>query len=139
MSLNAGYQLQCVDTCCPPFDTFGASNIRRCQMACLARDHCQAASFHRSTSTCQLFSKILDQGGVLTADVDTTVMFVIYGTRIPFGKCEIEDSLRMKSSKICEIGSFDDETIFQLNEGKEKENCRQGTFDASLRSKRDVT
>ena len=124
MSLNAGYQLQCVNTCCPPFDTFGTSNIRRCQMACLARDHCQAASFHRSTSTCQLFSKMPDQVGSLIADEDTTVMFVIYGTRIPSGKCEIEDSLKIKSSKMCEISSFGDETIFHLNEEKEKGNCR---------------
>ena len=57
-------------------------------MACLAQDQCQAASFHQSTSTCQLFSNIPNEGGGLTANVGTKTMFVIFETRMPPDTCD---------------------------------------------------
>ena len=86
MSVMVGRQFQCVNECCAPSVTVSVSNIRRCQMACLARDQCQVANYQQSTSTCQLFSNTLNQAGNLAIDVSTTTIFVILETRISSGK-----------------------------------------------------
>ena len=85
MSTMNGWQFQCVYTTCIPFVTLTMPNIRRCQMMCLAQIHCEAVSFHRSTSTCQLFADISYQNGYMLADLDTVSMIVLAGTRIPPG------------------------------------------------------
>jgi hypothetical protein len=88
MSITAGWRFQCVNTTCTPFVNVGATSVHRCEIACLAQDQCQAASFQQATSTCQLFSNSLNQQNNLTVDVGTTTMMVISGTRMPSGKCE---------------------------------------------------
>ena len=86
MSVMAGWKFGCIDNTCPPFSTVGASNVRRCQMACLAQDQCRTASFQQSTATCQLFSNSPDQRGNLITDADTTTMMALPETRMPTGK-----------------------------------------------------
>ena len=85
MSSMKGWQFQCATTTCLPFNTLTTSNIRRCQMACLAQTQCEAATFQQSTLTCQLFSNIQSQLGNMLANVDTMTMIVKFGTRIPAG------------------------------------------------------
>ncbi|CAF4244244.1 unnamed protein product, partial [Adineta steineri] len=83
MSLMIDSKFQCANTTCFPFISVITSNIRNCQVACLAESQCIAATFHRSTSGCELFDNMLNQNGNMLADVDSTSMNVISGTRFP--------------------------------------------------------
>ncbi|CAF4119470.1 unnamed protein product, partial [Adineta steineri] len=85
MSLIPDAKFQCANTTCLPFINVITSNIRNCQVACLAQSQCTAATFHRSTSNCELFDNMLNQNGTMLADVDATSMNVISGTRFPSG------------------------------------------------------
>jgi hypothetical protein len=85
MSLMTGWQFQCATTTCSPFVTVLVSNVRACQMACLAEVQCQAASFQQANSTCDLFTDISNQDENMSADVETVTMIVISGTRMPPG------------------------------------------------------
>ncbi|CAF4193612.1 unnamed protein product, partial [Adineta steineri] len=82
MSLIDGWEYQCVNTTCAPFATVVVSNIRMCQVTCLNEVQCKAASFHQSTSKCQLFSDIPDENGNMLANMETVTMFVIAQTRM---------------------------------------------------------
>ncbi|CAF4416899.1 unnamed protein product [Adineta steineri] len=86
MSLIPDSKFQCANTTCLPFINVITSNIRNCQVACLTQSQCKAATFHRSTSNCELFADISNQNGNMLADVDATSMNVISGTRFPSGK-----------------------------------------------------
>ncbi|CAF1118141.1 unnamed protein product [Adineta steineri] len=86
MSLIPDSKFQCANTTCLPFINVIKSNIRSCQVACLTQNQCRAATFHRSTSNCELFADILNQNGNMLADVDATSMNVISGTRFPSGQ-----------------------------------------------------
>ncbi|CAF4190228.1 unnamed protein product, partial [Adineta steineri] len=55
MTLMTDYRFQCANTTCLPFISIITSDIRSCQVACLAESQCIAATFHRSTSDCELF------------------------------------------------------------------------------------
>ncbi|CAF0846744.1 unnamed protein product [Adineta steineri] len=83
ISLIDGWEYQCVNTTCAPFATVVVSNIRMCQVACLNEVQCKAASFHQSTSKCQLFSDIPDENGNMLANMETVTMFVMAQTRMP--------------------------------------------------------
>ncbi|CAF1463399.1 unnamed protein product, partial [Adineta steineri] len=83
MSLMPDSTFECANTTCLPFDNVTTSNIRSCQLACLTQSQCTAATFHRSTSSCQLFNNMLNQNGNMLADVDATSINVISGTRFP--------------------------------------------------------
>jgi hypothetical protein len=85
MSIMTGWQFQCVNTTCLPFVTFDASDVRECQIACLAQAQCQAASFQQSTAICKLFSSIQNQSNNLIAQMETVTMIVMTETRIPSG------------------------------------------------------
>ncbi|UJR20188.1 hypothetical protein I4U23_023320 [Adineta vaga] len=83
ISLSNDWRFQCTNTTCPPFMTMNLSNIRLCQTTCLAQIQCQAATFYRSISSCQIFTNILNQQNNMVADAKAVTMFVISGTRIP--------------------------------------------------------
>ncbi|CAF0948119.1 unnamed protein product [Adineta steineri] len=83
MSVMTGYRFSCTNTTCLPFTNTFASYILKCQMACLAETQCQAASFHPSTSNCQLFVNISNQIGNIVPDMNTITMITIAGTRVP--------------------------------------------------------
>ncbi|CAF3852270.1 unnamed protein product [Adineta steineri] len=83
MSVMTGYRFSCTNTTCLPFTNTFASYILKCQMACLAETQCQAASFHPSSSNCQLFVNISNQIGNIVPDMNTITMITIAGTRVP--------------------------------------------------------
>ncbi|CAF1500149.1 unnamed protein product, partial [Adineta steineri] len=83
MSVMNGRRFQCANTTCLPFNTVRVSNMRNCQMTCLAQIFCEAASFYTTTSNCDLFSYISNQIGSMSADTNTVTMIVIASTRIP--------------------------------------------------------
>ncbi|CAF4166197.1 unnamed protein product [Adineta steineri] len=86
MSLIPDSKFQCANTTCLPFLNVITSNIKNCQVACLAQSQCRAATFHRSTTNCELFGDMLNQNGNMLADVDATSMDVISETRFPSGQ-----------------------------------------------------
>ncbi|CAF4075105.1 unnamed protein product [Adineta steineri] len=81
MSLMINSKFQCANTTCLSFNNVITSNIRNCQVACLTQSQCRAATFHQSTSNCELFDNILNQSGSMLADINTTSMNIISGTR----------------------------------------------------------
>ncbi|CAF0945371.1 unnamed protein product [Adineta steineri] len=83
MSLMPYSKFQCGNTTCLPFISVITTDIRNCQFACLGQSQCTAATFHRSTSNCELFDNMLIQNENILADVDATSMNVISGTRFP--------------------------------------------------------
>ncbi|CAF1390303.1 unnamed protein product [Adineta steineri] len=85
MSLTPDSKFHCASTTCLPFISFITSNIRNCQLASLTQSQCTAATFHRSTSNCELFGDMLNQNGNILADVDATSINVISETRFPSG------------------------------------------------------
>ncbi|CAF1096536.1 unnamed protein product [Adineta steineri] len=85
MSLMRGQKFQCASTPCLPFANIVTLTIIKCQMACLAQIHCRAASFHQSTSNCDLFTDMSNEISNMTTDTDITTMIVIAGTRYPPG------------------------------------------------------
>jgi hypothetical protein len=85
MSIMSGWQFQCTNTTCLPFVTVTTSDIRDCQLTCLAQVQCQAASFQQTTSSCKLFTNIQNQNGNMFADVETVTMIVMSETQMPLG------------------------------------------------------
>ncbi|CAF4187303.1 unnamed protein product, partial [Adineta steineri] len=83
MSTKAGWQFECSNSNCSPLAVVIVSNIRQCQMACLAQVHCKAISFHKSSSNCELFADISNQNGNLVSNADIITIIVMDGTRIP--------------------------------------------------------
>ncbi|CAF3314049.1 unnamed protein product, partial [Rotaria sp. Silwood2] len=77
MSLIPDSKFQCANTTCLSVINVITSNIKKCQVACLTQSQCRAATFHRSTSNCELFGDMLNQNGNMLTDVDTTSMNVI--------------------------------------------------------------
>ncbi|CAF4076497.1 unnamed protein product [Adineta steineri] len=86
MSIIPDSKFQCANTTCLPFISVTTTDIRNCQFACLGQSQCIAATFHRSTSDCELFDNMLNQNGNMLADVDATSMDIITGTRFPPGQ-----------------------------------------------------
>ena len=85
MSIMKNSLFQCASTTCLPFITLTVSTVRQCQMACLANNRCQAASFHQTNSNCELFDNIASQNGNMTAQTNIVTMIAISGTRVPPG------------------------------------------------------
>ncbi|CAF4051526.1 unnamed protein product [Adineta steineri] len=85
MSLMRGSKFQCANTTCLPFINFVTRTILNCQAGCLAVVQCAAASFHRSTSNCELFTDMSNEIANMQADTDIISMIVIAGTRSPPG------------------------------------------------------
>ncbi|CAF1054051.1 unnamed protein product [Adineta steineri] len=83
MSKINGWQFQCANTTCLPFITVTVSNMIKCQTNCLAQIHCRAVTFHKSISTCQLFTDIINQNSNMLTNTDTISATVILQTRIP--------------------------------------------------------
>ncbi|CAF0764088.1 unnamed protein product [Adineta steineri] len=83
MSSMRGSKFQCGNTTCLPFVNLITTTIMKCQMACLAQIYCRAASFHQSTSNCELFTDISNEIPHIVTDTDITTMIVIAGTRSP--------------------------------------------------------
>ena len=86
MSMRNGWVFQCANTTCPPSTILSIPNVRSCQMACLNQVSCQAASFQRSTSSCQLFAYNLNQDESVSTNVEIVTMIVMPGTRVPSGE-----------------------------------------------------
>ncbi|CAF4218750.1 unnamed protein product [Adineta steineri] len=86
MFLIPDSKFQCANTTCLPFINIITSNVRNCQVVCLTQSQCRAATFHRSTSNCELFADMLNQNENILADDDATSMNVIRGTRFPPGQ-----------------------------------------------------
>ena len=85
MSIMNGYQFQCVNTTCSPFATVFVSDIRDCQFTCLSNERCSAATFHQSTSACELFTNASSNATLMFPQVQTTAMLVIPDTRTRAG------------------------------------------------------
>ncbi|CAF0780502.1 unnamed protein product [Adineta steineri] len=85
MSLMRNSKFQCANTTCVPFINFVTRTILNCQAGCLAVIQCATASFHRSTSNCELFTDMLNQNGNMLFDADIISMNVIAETRSPPG------------------------------------------------------
>ncbi|CAF1225795.1 unnamed protein product [Adineta steineri] len=92
MSIIPDSKFQCANTTCLPFISVTTTDIRNCQFACLGQSQCIAATFHRSTSDCELFDNMLNQNGNMLADVDATSMDIITGTRFPPGSVSISST-----------------------------------------------
>ncbi|CAF1480246.1 unnamed protein product [Adineta steineri] len=85
MSLMTGSKFECANTPCLPFANIITPTIMKCQMACLAQAYCRAASFHQSTSNCELFTDMSNEIANMVTDIDIISMIVITGTRFPPG------------------------------------------------------
>ncbi|CAF1652855.1 unnamed protein product, partial [Adineta ricciae] len=83
MSITNDHQLQCSNTTCLPFLTFIALDIHHCQIKCLTETPCEAATFHKVTSNCELLANISQTIGNMSVNLNTVTMIVINGTRIP--------------------------------------------------------
>ncbi|UJR24214.1 hypothetical protein I4U23_027181 [Adineta vaga] len=83
MSIMNGWEFQCANSTCLPFITTTAPNLLRCQIHCLGQPQCKAITFQQANLKCQLFINIVDQNSNLQANVETTTMIVISGTRMP--------------------------------------------------------
>ncbi|CAF1418976.1 unnamed protein product [Adineta steineri] len=83
MSVMPDSKFQCANTTCLPFISVITTDVRNCQFTCLGQSQCRAATFHRSTSNCELFNNTLNQNGSMLADVDTISIIVIDETRFP--------------------------------------------------------
>lgn len=82
-------QFQCITTTCLPYSNVMIPNIVQCQTSCLADVQCNAASFCRSNSTCQLFDNIPSQNISVETAIHIIAMVVISGTRKMPGEYEI--------------------------------------------------
>ncbi|CAF0916040.1 unnamed protein product [Adineta ricciae] len=85
MFVSMNSKFQCANTTCLPFIIIIPPNVLGCQVACLMRSQCKAATFYRSIMICQLFNDIIDLNGNMLIDTDATSMSVISGTRFPSG------------------------------------------------------
>ncbi|CAF1533832.1 unnamed protein product [Adineta ricciae] len=83
MFVNMNSKFQCANTTCLPFVIIVTSNVLGCEVACLMRSQCKAATFYRSITICQLFNDIIDLNGNMLIHTDATSMSVINGTRFP--------------------------------------------------------
>jgi hypothetical protein len=83
ISVLAGWQFQCSNTTCSPFNTVIVSSVRKCQMACLAQIQCRIANYYQSTSLCELFVQALNQNSNMSLNADAVAMIVMTETRIP--------------------------------------------------------
>ncbi|CAF0762109.1 unnamed protein product [Adineta steineri] len=86
ISLMIDSKFQCANTTCLPFVNVISTDIRNCQFACLGQSQCTAATFHQSTSDCELFDNMVNQNGNVLIDADTISMSVISQTRFPSGQ-----------------------------------------------------
>ena len=86
LSIMNEWQFQCATTTCSPYSTIIVSHIRRCQMDCLAQTQCEAASFHQSNLTCQLFENMSNSNITLETATDIITMIVVSGTRTSSGE-----------------------------------------------------
>ncbi|CAF0785587.1 unnamed protein product [Adineta steineri] len=89
MSIMSGWQFQCANTTCLPFATTRMLNIRNCQIACLDQVQCQAITFHQSSSSCELFSNILNQNRNMSINAGTITMIDMSGTRLSNGSITV--------------------------------------------------
>ena len=88
MLIRNDRQFPCVTTTCLPDATIIVSHIHDCRIKCLARTHCEAASFYQSNLTCQLFDNISSSNMTLEAATGTVTMIVVSSTRILAGESE---------------------------------------------------
>ena len=86
MSIMKGQLFQCANTTCPASASHTVPNERLCQIACLKEVSCQAASFQRSTSICELFAYVPNPNESISTNAEVITMLVMSGTRLPLGK-----------------------------------------------------
>ncbi|CAF1253184.1 unnamed protein product [Adineta ricciae] len=67
----------CSDPQCSPSTLVTVSNIRHCQMACLATIECRTVVFYHSNNQCQLFVDIATYMGSFSIQMDVETMIAI--------------------------------------------------------------
>ncbi|CAF1506607.1 unnamed protein product, partial [Rotaria sordida] len=83
MSMMIDQEFQYRSTSYQPFTIVTVSDVRDCQIACLAQVQCRTANFRKTTNQCQLFTIASSQTGIISANMGTAVMTIIDGTRVP--------------------------------------------------------
>ncbi|CAF1561242.1 unnamed protein product [Adineta ricciae] len=83
MSSMTDFQLQCANTTCLPLSTVGLSTVLQCEIACLAQNLCQVASFNKLLFICQLFTNMTYQTSTVIPQMNSILMIVISRTQIP--------------------------------------------------------
>ena len=76
LTVMNGQQFSCVNTTCMPFSSFAVLNSRRCQLACVNVNGCQAIGFHQSTARCDLFAGIVNQKKNFSLNPDVVTMIL---------------------------------------------------------------
>ena len=82
ISLNVDLEFQYINLSSQPLSISTASNVKLCQMLCLAEDRCRTINFRQFTERCELFIDIPGSGGHLSTSVGTVFMAVIDSTRM---------------------------------------------------------
>ncbi|CAF4020157.1 unnamed protein product [Adineta steineri] len=77
------FEHQCGNTSCSSLATTTERNVRRCQMTCLSTRLCEGASFHQSSSNCQLFSYLPNSDVNMLTNSDIYSMKVKSESRQP--------------------------------------------------------
>ena len=85
MSLMTNFQLQCANTTCLPLSITGVSTVLQCEIACLAQNLCQVATFNKLLSICQLFTNITYQISTVIPQMNVILLIVISRTEVPIG------------------------------------------------------
>jgi hypothetical protein len=73
---------QCINLGCSPSTIVSASNLRRCQIACLSDTNCRTVTFDQSNNHCELFADIPSQYGNTLAQAGVVTMIAIDGRQL---------------------------------------------------------
>ncbi|CAF1358120.1 unnamed protein product [Adineta steineri] len=68
---------QCISTGCLSFTNATVSNLRHCEMACLANINCRTATFDQSSNNCQLFENIPTEYGSMSSQAGVVTLVTI--------------------------------------------------------------
>jgi hypothetical protein len=68
---------QCNSVGCSPSTLIYSSNLRGCQLSCLASPQCRTLSFDLNNNQCELFVDIPKEFGTLVSQVNVTTMIAI--------------------------------------------------------------
>lgn len=89
MSILKAQMYRCGNQSCNPFYNTTTSNVRRCQMICMAHRSCSISSFRQSTKQCELYYSAIKSNATIISDSDTVTMVAVVDERKYFGKATI--------------------------------------------------
>ena len=89
----------CSDPQCSPSILITVSNVRHCQIACLATTECRTVVFYQSNNQCQLFVDIATYMGTLSIQMGAETMIAI-------------DNRKLSARKFCEKMSISTVKLF---------------------------